>query len=127
VEPRENLAGQLSTLAAAEGIDVNVYDAPPAILAVPALVVRFDTPFRQPNSRQELAFGEVGERYAAVAIVQAGGGDTASLLDTLRALALLAESVGTPWRWTETSGIAQASEGGIDYLAVTCRLTYMEG
>jgi hypothetical protein len=126
VEPRDVLAAILEQLAIDAGVEVNVYGAPPAIVAVPALMVRPDNPWRDLTAR--LPFQKIGERYVVLAIIHAGA-DPGSLVDTLRALVLLVEKVqdGNPWQWTETSGIVPVSEGGIDYLAATVRLTYLEG
>jgi hypothetical protein len=122
--PRDELSAILVDLASATGVEVNVYAAPPALLAVPALVIRPDSPWRNIGT-----FTRAAERYAVVAVVQAGG-DPGSLVDTLRELVVLVENaqdVGKAWQWTETTGIIQAAESGIDYLAATVRLTYLEG
>jgi hypothetical protein len=124
--PRSDLAAILGALADAQSVAVNVYAAPPAILATPALVIRPDSPWR--DLAERLPFQKIGERYAVVAVINAGG-DSGDQVDTLRELVLLVEKVqdGNPWSWKETTGIVQSAEGGIDYLAATVRLTYMEG
>jgi hypothetical protein len=86
VAPRNDLATILGQLADDAGLDVNVYAAPPAMLATPALVIRPDSPWRDLSER--LPFQKIGERYAIVAVVNAGG-DPGDQVDVLRALVLL--------------------------------------
>jgi hypothetical protein len=126
VAPRSDLAAILAALALEAIVDVNIYAAPPAILATPALVIRPDSPWR--DLSEQLPFGRIGERYAVVAVVNAGA-DPGDSVDQLRALVVMVENVqdANPWKWSETTGIVQSAEGGIDYLAATVRLTYMEG
>lgn len=124
--PRTELATLLETAASDADVLVDVYSAPPAILSVPALVIRPDSPWRTANSQRDIPFSGTGEHYAVVAVVQAGG-DPGSLVDTLRDLVVLVEGVDGPWKWEATDGIVQATENGIDYLAATVRLTYLEG
>lgn len=121
-QPRELLATGLTEAATAADVDVNVYAQPPASgsLAVPALVIRPDNPWRTAADRQQ-PFGRVTERYVVVAVVPSSG----DAVDSLRELVRLVDSIGLEgWRWTETGGIMQASEGAIDYLAATVRLAY---
>ena len=120
-EPRIVIHDALVGLATAQGVEVNVYDSPAAKIAVPALVVRPDTPWRTPGT-----FRKSAENYAVVAVVQAG--DPASAIDQLRRLARLVEGVQdvASWRWVETSGVAQVAQDGIDYLGVTIKITGAE-
>jgi len=127
MEPRDELADALDQLATDQSVAVNIYDAPPsAPLETPALVVRPDEPWRRPGGAP---FPHIAERYAVVAVVLAAG-DMPSNVDKLRQLALLVEAVqdaSSSWKWTETSGIAQVAQDGIDYLGVTVRMEYQEG
>lgn len=126
-EPRQLLAIELDAAINAQEsadpmrVDANVYGQPPAssALAAPAMVIRTDNPWMRPADRDQ-PFGKLGERYAVVCVVQASG----DAIDQLRRLVRLAMAPETPWRWTQTDGIVQATEGGIDYLAATVRLTY---
>lgn len=124
MEPRQLLADALDTQATDQGVDVNIYAEPPAILATPALVIRPDSPWRRPGTGQPFPYIE--ERYAIVAAVQAGP----DAVDQLRELALLIESIqntSDSWRWTETTGIVQVDLGGITHLGATSRVSYLEG
>jgi hypothetical protein len=129
-EPRVQLGELLGELAAAAELDVNVADAPTsgAAFAAPALIVRPDNPWRQPQApTKAMPFAHIAEGYAVVAVVHAG--DPASSVDQLRAMVRLVEDAqdGGPWRWIETTGIVQITEGGIDYLGSTVRMQYLEG
>lgn len=122
--PRQLLADALDAQATDQGVQVNIYDQPPATFAPSALIIRPDSPWRRPGQGQP--FGKVEERYAVVAVVAAAG----DAVDQLRQLALLVESIqdtSDSWRWTETTGIVQVDLGGTTYLGITSRVSYLEG
>lgn len=122
--PWDELAQQLQELIDAQPVDDriegNVYSQPPALLAVPAWVIRPDNPWMELSERK--TFSATVERYAIVCVVQAGSPDAA---DQLRRMAILARKPGALWSWRSTDGMVQATEGGIDYLAATVRMDYL--
>lgn len=122
--PSLELASAIELLAVERELGVNVYEAPPAQLVAPAIVIRPDSPWMTVASDDQ-PFGRISERYAAVAVAQAG--DPVSAKDLLRDLVRLARDAALGlrrWSWTDTSGIAAAEDSGVDYLASTVRVSY---
>lgn len=103
---------------------VNVYEAPPSQLQVPAIVIRPDSPWIAIEDDQ--TFGTWAEKYLAVCVAAAA--DPISSKDQLRDLVILARDAAEldlrTWRFTEASGIGESEDAGVQYLAATVKVTY---
>jgi hypothetical protein len=122
--PSGDYVQAIRQLADDRGLDVNVYEAAPAQLQVPAIVVVPDSPWLAIAADQ--TFGSWAEGYLAICVAAAG--DPVSAKDQLRQLIILARDAAElelrSWRFVEASGIGPAEDAGIIYLASTVKVTH---
>jgi hypothetical protein len=113
--PWAALASHAETVLAA---DVNVYSTATDKLVAPALVIRPDDPWREPNR-----FCADLQRYVAVAVVTASTPQdgTDKLYDIHSSLI---ESLPSGWAFVSVSGIVINETMGVPLLASALRLSY---
>ena len=100
---------------------LNLYSEPTEKIEAPAIVVRPDSPWMEPDR-----FCFDLEHYSAICVVTASTpGDGIALLRTL-SLAIIAALVA-PWDWVNVEAPLIDETTGVPFLANRVRLTYKNG
>lgn len=119
-DPIDELHDYLAALAdMPEGL--NIYPAPEEKLVAPALVIRPDPLWLQPD---RMCFDL--ERYNVIAAVTANS--PADGITVLRSMMLkIIAALPSPWKWTQVDGPVVDQSTGIPFLAARLRLEYKNG
>jgi len=99
----------------------NIYPSPTDKVEAPAIVIRPDSPWMQPNR-----FCAELESYNAVCVVTASTPSDGIAMLRLLSLAII-DVLESPWDWVSVEGPVIDESTGVPFMASRVRLTYANG